>query len=36
MTNENKGNEHLPVFVKPDNTKGFIASIKQILNHCKE
>jgi CheY-like chemotaxis protein len=34
--NQNKGNEHLPVFVKPDTLKDFIASIKEILTHRKE
>jgi len=34
--NQKAGNEHLPVFVKPDNTKSFITIVKQILNHCKE
>lgn len=30
-----KGKEHLPVFIKPDNDKEFIAIIKKILTHCK-
>ena len=33
--NQNKGNEHLPIFIKPDNTKDFISSIRKILTHCK-
>jgi len=36
MSSENKGNEHLPVFVKPDSIKDFAVSIKKILDHCKE
>jgi CheY-like chemotaxis protein len=31
-----KGNEHLPIFIKPDNIKDFVVSIKKILTHCKE
>jgi CheY-like chemotaxis protein len=34
--NQNKGNEHLPIFVKPDNTRDFTASIKEILTHHKD
>jgi CheY-like chemotaxis protein len=32
--NQNQGNEHLPIFVKPDNMKDFNAAIKEILTHC--
>jgi len=33
---ERKGNEHLPVFIKPDTTKDFAASIRKILTHCND
>lgn len=29
------GNEHLPVFIKPDSIKDLAASIQKILTHCK-
>jgi CheY-like chemotaxis protein len=34
--NQNEGNEHLPIFIKPDNSKDFVTSIRKILTHCKE
>jgi CheY-like chemotaxis protein len=34
--NESKGNEHLPIFIKPDNFKDFAVAIRKILTHCKE
>lgn len=34
--NQRKGNDHLPIFIKPDNIKDFIASVKKILTHCNK
>ena len=33
--NQRKGNEHLPIFIKPNNFKNIAASISKILTHCK-
>lgn len=34
--NQNKGNENLPVFIKPDNSREFTAAIRKILSQCKD
>jgi CheY-like chemotaxis protein len=31
--NQNTENENLPIFIKPDNTRDFLASIRKILTH---
>jgi CheY-like chemotaxis protein len=33
---QRKGNEDLPVFIKPVKIKEFVASIQKILTHCKD
>jgi len=32
---QRKGKEELPIYIKPDKTKDFIAAIRKILTHCK-
>jgi len=32
---QSKGNEDLPIFIKPDKIKDFAACIQKILTHCK-
>ena len=34
--NQRKGNEDLPIFIKPDKIKDFTACIQKILTHCKD